>query len=293
MIVKKRSATEAGDRPGRASEGDPLVASYLEDIADSTPLSSGEEAQLAARIRTGDEGARNELVEANLRFVVSVAKEYQSRGLPLAELISAGNVGLITAAERFDETRGYKFISYAVWWIRQSILQALMEQSTVRMPINRLDMQAKILRTYEALQQEGSTPTLGMVADTLGFSAEKIEQTLLDNQPIRSLDAPFEDGQERCLLDCLCDEQQLSPEEQLLHYSLREDIDSALARLSGREAEVLRLYYGLTSEPPLTLDQIGMRFKLTRERVRQIKEIALSKLRHPRFYARLRAHAEV
>ncbi len=138
------------------SYGDPLLACYLSDIADSTPLTASEEAKLARRIRAGDEGARNELVEANLRFVVSVSKEYQNRGLSLAELISAGNMGLITAAERFDETKGYKFISYAVWWIRQSILQTLMEQPTVRMPVNRLDMQTKITRTYEALQRDGS-----------------------------------------------------------------------------------------------------------------------------------------
>ena len=275
------------------SHGDPLLACYLSDIAASTPLTAPEEAELARRIRAGDEGARNELVEANLRFVVSVSKEYQNRGLSLAELISAGNMGLITAAERFDETKGFKFISYAVWWIRQSILQTLMEQPTVRMPVNRLDMQTKIARTYEALQRDGSMPSLEKVADTLGYTEEKIEQTLIDSQPIRSLDAPFEDGEERSLLDCLTSENDLSPEEEALKFTLHEDIDDALSRLNEREAEVLRLYFGLTQERPLTLDQIGMRFKLTRERVRQIKEIALSKLRHPRFYARLRAYAEV
>ena len=269
------------------------MASYLDDIADSTPLAPVEESALAARIRAGDESARNELVEANLRFVVSVAKEYQNRGLSLVELISAGNVGLITASERFDETKGFKFISYAVWWIRQSILQALMEQSTVRMPVNRLDMLAKISRIYEALQQDGSPPSLEKVADVLGFSQEKVEQTLVDNQPIRSLDAPFEDGEERCLLDYLSNEEQMTPEDEVLSFMLKEDIDSVLGGLNGREAEVLRLYFGLLNEPSLTLDQIGLRFKLTRERVRQIKEIALSKLRHPRFYARLRVHADV
>ncbi len=251
------------------------------------------EAELAARIRAGDESARNELVEANLRFVVSVSKEYQNRGLSLVELISAGNVGLITASERFDETRGFKFISYAVWWVRQSILQALMEQSTVRMPVNRLDMLSKISRTYEALQQDGSVPSMETVADTLGFSQEKIEQTLVDNQPIRSLDAPFEDGEEPCLLDYLSPEGQLTPEDEVLVFTLREDIDNVLGDLNEREAEVLRLYFGLLNEPSLTLAQIGGRFQLTRERVRQIKEIALRKLRHPRFYAKLRAHANV
>jgi RNA polymerase primary sigma factor len=292
MGTKQKSARAQKNRHLRVGEGDPVLACYLEDIADSTPLSPSQEADLARRIRSGDEAARNQLVEANLRFVVSVAKEYQNRGLTLSELISAGNLGLLTAAERFDETRGYKFISYAVWWIRQSILQTLMEQSTVRLPVNRLDMLAKISRTYEALQQDGSAPSLEKVADALGYSQEKIEQTLVDNQPIRSLDAPFENGQERCLLDYLCDENQLSPEEEVLRYTLKEDIDSALSGLSRREAEVLRLYFGLTNEPPLTLDQIGAYFKLTRERVRQIKEIALSKLRHPRLYTRLRAYAD-
>ena len=291
MVTKKETNTTQKKKV-RPGEGDQVLASYLDDIAASTPLAPVEEAELAARIRAGDEFARNELVEANLRFVVSVAKEYQNRGLALVELISAGNVGLITASERFDETKGYKFISYAVWWVRQGILQALMEQSTVRVPVNRLDMLSKVSRTYEALQQDGPVPSLDKVADTLGFSREKVEQTLVDNQPIRSLDAPFEDGEERCLLDYLSNEE-LNPEDGVLGFALREDIDCALSGLNEREAEVLRLYFGLLNEPPLTLDQIGVRFALTRERVRQIKELALSKLRHPRFYARLRAHADV
>ena len=293
IAVPQKYAKRRKKRPQASTEGDPILASYLSDIADSNPLSSGQEAELACRIRAGDEEARNELVEANLRFVVSVAKDYQNRGLSLAELISAGNMGLIIAAERFDETKGYKFISYAVWWVRQSILQTLMEQSTVRMPVNRIDMMAKISRTYEELQQDGAIPTLEKVASTLGFSEEKIEQTLIHSQPIRSLDATFDEGEERCLLDYLCDEEQLSPEEKVLEYTLQEDIDSVLSGLNAREAEVLRLYFGLGQDRSMTLDQIGARFKLTRERVRQIKEIALSKLRHPRFYTRLRGHAEV
>ena len=291
MATKKLAKTMT-KRKLRLGEGDRVLASYLDDISDSTPLAAAEEAELAARIRAGDESARNELVEANLRFVVSVAKEYQNRGLSLVELISAGNVGLLTASERFDETRGFKFISYAVWWVRQSILQVLMEQSMVRIPVNRLDMLSKISRTYEALQQDGSEPSMEKVADTLGFSQEKVEQTLVDNQPIRSLDEPFEDGEERCLLDYLSPERQLTPEDEVLVFTLREDIDNVLGGLNEREAEVLRLYFGLLNEPSLTLNQIGGRFQLTRERVRQIKEIALSKLRHPRYYARLRAHAD-
>ena len=285
-----------GGRKGgrnRKPEGDPILASYLSDISDSSPLSSREEAQLAVRIRQGDEDARNELVQANLRFVVSVAKDYQNRGLSLAELISAGNMGLIVAAERFDETKGYKFISYAVWWIRQSILQTLMEQSTVRMPVNRIDMMAKITRTYEELQQDGTRPSIDKVASALGFSEEKIEQTLINNQPIRSLDASFEDGDESCLMDFLSDDGQPSPEEEVLEFALQKDIATVLMGLNSREAEVIRLYFGLGQDRPMTLDQIGIRFKLTRERVRQIKELALSKLRHPRFHTRLRSYTEV
>jgi RNA polymerase primary sigma factor len=292
MTAKNKFFRKTRSRPLQVGTSDPLLATYLEDIADTVPLSAGDEARLAGRIRAGDETARNILVEANLRFVVSVSKEYQNRGLSLVELISAGNVGLIVAAERFDETRGFKFISYAVWWIRQAIMQALGDQSAVRVPANRTDTLAKITRTYGILQQEGGTPTLEKVADTLGFTEEKVVQTLVDNQPVKSLDAPFETEDDRCLLDYLPDEVILSPEDQMLQYSLREDIDRVLEGLSPREAEVLRLYFGLENEPPLTLDQIGTRFRLTRERVRQIKELALSKLRNPRMCGRLRGHIE-
>ena len=293
LRARKKVRTSETKKKERRSDGDPALASYLRDISDSTPLSAGEESELARSFREGDGDARNTLVEANLRFVVSVAKDYQNRGLSLAELISAGNVGLITAAERFDETRGFKFISYAVWWIRQSILQALMEQSTVRMPVNRIDMLSKISRTMEALQQkQGTRPSLEKVAETLGFTTEEVERTLVNGQPARSLDAPFDDGEERCLHDYLCDDEQRSAEEALLEITLQQDIGTALEGLTHRESEVLRLYFGIKQDRPMTLDQIGMRFKLTRERVRQIKELALSKLRHPRFYGRLRVYAE-
>ena len=274
-------------------EGDPVLAHYLEDISDSKPLSSSQESDLARGIRAGDEGARNELVEANLRFVVSVSKAYQNRGLTLAELISAGNVGLLVAAERFDETKGCKFITYAVWWIRQSILQALLEQSTVRLPVNRLDMRAKIARVRETLQQQGSSTNLTNVARALGATEERVEQTLIESQPVRSLDATFDDEEEHCLLDSLCDENQQSPDQLLLEYAKREDIDAVLHDLNDREAAIVRLYFGLGNEPPMTLNQIGMRFQLTRERVRQIKETALCKMRHPRFCSSLHAHAEI
>lgn len=290
-MVKTKKEIAEKERPNTFN-GDPVLASYLDDIADSTPLDAGAEAELARRIRRGDEAARNALVEANLRFVVAVAKEYQRRGLSLSELISAGNVGLITAAERFDETKGFKFISYAVWWIRQAILQTLTEQSTVRMPVNRRDMMTKIVRAQEALQKGGEQPTIRQVAEALGFSEEEVEQTLVNNQPVRSLDAPFDEGEEYSLMDRLCDEEGGTPEEQILKFTLTQDIASALDNLNPREAEVLRLYFGLGPGAAMTLDQIGIRFRLTRERVRQIKEIALNKLRHPRLQSLLRVYAE-
>lgn len=291
-MERKKSAASVSRR-GYRTEGDAILAQYLEDIATSTPLGGREESALAKRIRAGDDEARNALVEANLRFVISISKEYQNRGLSLAELISAGNVGLITAAERFDETRGYKFISYAVWWIRQAVLQALMEQSTVRLPVNRRDLLAKILRTHEDLQSRGESVTVEKVAQSLDIAPEKVEQALVDNQPVCYLDAPFEDGENRSMIDVLSDEKGRSPEDEVFSQVLREDVDSVLDRLNARESEVIRLYFGLSGEPPLTLDEIGGRFKLTRERVRQIKELALDKLRHPRFYSRLRAHMHI
>jgi RNA polymerase primary sigma factor len=290
MEATTKSASDLRSRRG-ANESDSILSSYLRDIGDSCPLSSAAEGELARRIRSGDDTARNTLVEANLRFVVAVSKEYRGRGLSLAELISAGNVGLIHAAERFDETRGFKFISYAVWWVRQSILQTLMEQSTVHVPANRLDLLSKITRTVEALQKSGEPTTLEKVAEALGHSLEDIEQTLVNGQTVRSLDAPFA-GEERCLMDCVWNEEQPSVEDEILDFTMQEDVGSALEALSEREARVLRLYYGIGEDKAMTLDQIGMRFRLTRERVRQIKEIALSKLRHPRFHGRLRPYAD-
>jgi len=278
-------------RYAEVSDGDPLLATYLKEIADSAPIPAREEATLAARIRDGDTQARNELVEANLRFVVTVAKEYQRRGLALNELVSAGNIGLITAAERFDESKGYRFITYAVWWIRQAILQALMEQSPVRLPVNRIDMLSRVARAYQSLQHEEDHPSREQVADILGLTEAQVEQTLLENQPVHSLDRPFEEGETDCLLDYLSDEQH-SPEEQMFQDVLHEGIGHLLDLLKPREAEVLRLYFGLEDETAQSLEQIASRLELSRERVRQIKEIALRKLRHQKHYARLRAFVE-
>ncbi|MEW6755575.1 MAG: RNA polymerase sigma factor RpoD/SigA [Candidatus Latescibacterota bacterium] len=262
---------------------DVSLHTYLAEIAHSKPLSGAEEVVLARRIKEGDEEARNRLVEANLRFVVSVAKEYQNRGVPLADLISAGNMGLITAAERFDEEKGFKFISYAVWWIRQAILQTLAEQSrTVRLPLNKIGLLYKISKASRLLQQErADDPDPEEIAAQLDVSVEEVKETLLCGRSVRSLDATFREEEDHSLLDVLPDERQESPEIQVLRGCLRGQIDAALQSLVGREAEILRLYFGLDGEEPMTLDQIGARFGLTRERVRQIKEKALHRLRHP------------
>ena len=268
------------------------LGSYLAEIAHSKPLSSADEVSLARKIKQGDEDARNRLVEANLRFVVSVAKEYQNRGVPLADLVSAGNMGLITAAERFDEDKGFKFISYAVWWIRQAILQTLAEQSrTVRLPLNKIGLLYKISKASRILQQERTDdPHPEAIAEQLDVSVEEVKETLMCSRSMRSLDAAFL-GEEHSLLDVLPDERQESPENQVMRGCLRGQIDLALNRLIGREAEILRLYFGLNGEEPMTLDQIGMRFGLTRERVRQIKEKALHRLRHPSRCEHLRSYS--
>lgn len=271
------------------------LGSYLTEIAHSKPLSAADEVALARRIKQGDEEARNRLVEANLRFVVSVAKEYQNRGVPLADLISAGNLGLITAAERFDEDKGFKFISYAVWWIRQAILQTLAEQSrTVRLPLNKIGLLYKISKASRALQQErADDPPPEEIAEQLDVPVEEVKETLMCGRSIRSLDATFKEEEDHTLLDVLPDERQESPESQVMRGCLRAQIDMALRSLVGREAEILRLYFGLDGEEPMTLDQIGARFGLTRERVRQIKEKALHRLRHPSRCDQLRTYSNV
>lgn len=256
---------------------------YLEDVAASQPLTAREEVTLARRIKKGDMEARAKLVEANLRFVITVAREYQNQGVPLVDLISAGNIGLITAAERFDETKGFKFISYAVWWIRQSILQTLAEHSrVVRLPLNRVDLLRRISRYTNSRQQETSArPAEEEIAEELGISVEQVVDTLTSGQRILSLDATFGDDDENSLLEIMPDENQESPDTLLLKNALEEEIETALSTLEEREQEVIRLYFGLGGSPEMTLEEIGIQFRLTRERVRQIKEKALRKLRHP------------
>ena len=268
---------------------------YLRDIASSEPLSASEEIRLAQRIRKGDQRARDKLVSANLRFVVSVAREYQNHGVPLADLISAGNMGLMTAAERFDGARGFKFISYAVWWIRQAIHQSLAQDSrVVRLPINRIDLLNNISKVSRELRQarEGE-PEPESIAKELGVSVEMVQDTLLRARDVWSLDASFREDEDHSLMHVLADESQQTPDTEVVEESVRDQVKSVLGSLDPRECEVLRLYFGLGGEEPLTLEEIGVRFSLTRERVRQIKEKALRRLRHPRRRAQLEPLTEM
>ncbi len=264
---------------------------YLKEIGETSLITSEEEITLARRIKEGDEEALEELTKANLRFVVSVAKQYQNQGLSLADLINEGNIGLIKAAKRFDETRGFKFISYAVWWIRQAILQALAEQSRiVRLPLNRVGALHRIGKISSNLEQEfGREPMTEEIAARLEMSPEEVSETLKISNNHLSLDAPFNEGEDSNLLDVLKDELQPSPDRDLLGESLKIEIEKALGTLTEREAEVIILYFGINRTKPMTLEEIGNRFNLTRERVRQIKEKAIRRLRHASRSRRLRA----
>ena len=248
--------------------------------------------ELAKRIREGDQYALEKLTKANLRFVVSVAKQYQNQGLSLSDLINEGNIGLIKAAKRFDETRGFKFISYAVWWIRQAILQALAEQSRiVRLPLNRVGTLHKIGKISSTLEQEfGRVPSPNEIAKELELTEMEVSDTLKISNSHLSLDAPFSVSEDNSLIDVLEDEFQPAPDKALLEESLRIEIEKALDSLSAREAEVVNLYFGLNREKALTLEEIGARFNLTRERVRQIKEKAIRRLRHTSRSKSLRAY---
>jgi len=255
---------------------------YLREISAYPLIDREAEADLARRIRVGESGALDCLVRSNLRFVVSVAKRYQNQGVSLADLINEGNIGLMRAAQKFDETKGIKFISYAVWWIRQAILQALAEQSRiVRVPLSRAGTLHRIGKRSSLLTQElGREPTLEEIADELELPEEEIKHTLAMAQTHLSLDAPLVPGEEGQLLDYVCDNFSPGPDEGLYSQALTASIEEALGTLSDREGKVLRLYFGLGETEPLTLEQIGERFGITRERVRQIKERALSRLRH-------------
>jgi RNA polymerase primary sigma factor len=255
---------------------------YLRDISVYPLITREQEAALARRIRDGDQDALDALVRANLRFVVSVAKKYQNQGVALSDLIEEGNLGLIRAAHKFDETKGIKFISYAVWWIRQAILQALAEQSRiVRVPLNRAGTLHRIGRRANMLQQElGREATHAEIAEGLDLSEEEVAKTVAIAQIHLSLDAPLGAGDDTRLLDYLADEESASPDEQTIEKALVDAVAESLASLKERESKILRLYFGLDGDEPMTLEEIGTRMGITRERVRQIKEKALSRLRH-------------
>lgn len=255
---------------------------YLQEIGKVDLVSAEVEVELAKRIREGDQIALEKLTKANLRFVVSVAKQYQNNGLTLGDLINEGNLGLIKAAKRFDEKRGFKFISYAVWWIRQSIMQALAEQSRiVRLPLNRVGSLSKIAKTFSELEQKFQRePSTEEIADVIGVTIEEVQSNLRVSGRHVSMDAPFAQGEENSLLDVLSDSNELKPDAMLMADSLTTEVQRALSTLTSREAEVLALYFGLNNHTAMTLEEIGEKFELTRERVRQIKEKATRRLRH-------------
>jgi len=257
---------------------------YLQEIGRVDLITADEEIELARRIKQGDSQALDRLTKANLRFVVSVSKQYQNQGLALPDLINEGNLGLIKAAQRFDETRGFKFISYAVWWIRQSILQALAEQARiVRLPLNKIGIINKVNKAFSELEQElGRTPTIDELADALEISDADVKQSMANSGRHVSMDAPLKDGDEgsSSLYDILQNTENNNPERELILESLRGEIVRSLNTLKLREADVIRLYYGLDGTAPMTLAEIGQRFDLTRERVRQIKEKGIRKLKN-------------
>ncbi len=254
---------------------------YLQEIGREELVTVEEEVELAQRIRRGDRAALDKLTKANLRFVVSVAKQYQNQGLSLPDLINEGNLGLIKAAEKFDETRGFKFISYAVWWIRQSILQALAEQSRiVRLPLNQVGSLNKISKAYSRFEQENERkPSVDELADELDMSAEKISDTMKVSGRHVSVDAPFVEGEENNLLDVLVNEDSPMADRTLVNESLAREIDRALNTLSEREKDIIQMFFGI-GRHEMTLEEIGDMFNLTRERVRQIKEKAIRRLRN-------------
>ncbi|MEP2667942.1 MAG: RNA polymerase sigma factor RpoD/SigA [Cyclobacteriaceae bacterium] len=255
---------------------------YLQEIGKVDLITAEMEVELAKRIKQGDAIALEKLTKANLRFVVSVAKQYQNNGLSLGDLINEGNVGLIKAAERFDETRGFKFISYAVWWIRQSILQALAEQArVVRLPLNRVGSLNKISRAFSELEQKFQRePSSEELADVLELSVDEVEKTIRSGGRQVSVDAPFVQGEENSLLDVLTSDQVDTPDTSLMRDSLQREVSRALSTLTERESEVICDYFGLNGHTAMTLEEIGEKFNLTRERVRQIKEKATRRLRH-------------
>ncbi len=267
---------------------------YLQEIGKVNLLTPDQEIELAIRIKKGDKQALEALTKANLRFVVSVAKQFQNQGLSLGDLINEGNLGLIKAAQRFDETRGFKFISYAVWWIRQSIMQAIAEQSRiVRLPLNRVGSLGKLSKAYRDLEQEFERkPTTEELAQVLDMNVDEVADTMQLYGRHVSMDAPLKEGDDNknSLGDILVNDQQPSPDGTLMKESLKQEVENVLSTLNEREAEVIKLYFGINSEHAATLEEIGERFNLTRERVRQIKEKALRSLRYASRSSSLKAY---
>lgn len=259
----------------------PSLDKYLHEIGKVPLITAEEEVALAKKIKKGDDEALSTLIQANLRFVVSVSKQYQNQGLTLPDLINEGNVGLIKAAQRFDETRGFKFISYAVWWIRQSILQALAEQSRiVRLPLNKIGSINKVNSAFARLEQEFQRePTALEIAEVLDMAPTEVREALKVNTRHLSMDAPLVSEEENTLYDVMLSSDSTSPDASLLDESLQREISRSLSTLSTREADIIKLYYGLGGEPPYSLEEIGKLFSLTRERVRQIKEKAIKRLK--------------
>lgn len=255
---------------------------YLQEIGKVELITAEEEVTLAQRIKQGDHLALEKLTKANLRFVVSVSKQYQNQGLSLPDLINEGNLGLIKAAQRFDETRGFKFISYAVWWIRQSILSALAEQSRiVRLPLNKIGSINKINKTFALLEQANERPpSAEEIAKELDMTVNDVKESMKNSGRHLSMDAPLVEGEDSNLYDVLRSGESPNPDKELIHESLSTEIERALETLTPREADVVRLYFGLGNQHPMTLEEIGETFDLTRERVRQIKEKAIRRLKH-------------
>lgn len=254
---------------------------YLQEIARVDLITAEEEVLLAQRIKHGDHQALERLTKANLRFVVSVAKQYQNQGLSLPDLINEGNLGLMKAAQRFDETRGFKFISYAVWWIRQSILQALAENSRiVRLPLNKVGLLNKVLKTQSILEQNlGRNPEIEEIADELQLKISDVREILKNSGKHISVDAPLAEDEDTTMIELMRHDDGPNPEKNLIYESLKIEIERVVSTLSMREAEVIRCYFGLTHQYPMTLEEIGERYNLTRERVRQIKEKAIRRLK--------------
>ena len=258
------------------------LALYFKAISKNKPLSLAEEADLAVRIRKGERKSLEALVNANLRFVVSVSRNYQNQGLPLSDLINEGNLGLIRAAKRFDEKKNFKFISYGVWWIRQAILQALAEQSRIiRLPLNRVGTIHHVAKTQMKLEQKYQRlPNVEEIARELGINENEVSETLKIGNTHQSLDAPMQQGMDSKLIDVLHDEDQEKPDDCIMEISLQEEVEKTLDTLSEREKEVIKLYFGIGKDMAHTLEEIGQHFNITRERVRQIKEKSLRRLKH-------------